>query len=56
MNHGIQERRDVQAKGTDNMFNKVIEEKFPNLEEKGHPDTRGFQTTKQGRSKKKLNH
>jgi archaeosine-15-forming tRNA-guanine transglycosylase len=29
---GVEEREDVQAKGMHNIFNKIITEKFPNLE------------------------
>jgi hypothetical protein len=29
---GIEEGEEVQAKGTSNIFNKIITEKFPNLE------------------------
>jgi hypothetical protein len=31
-NHGIEEAEEVQAKGIHNIFNKIITEKFPNLE------------------------
>lgn len=30
-NNGIEERKESQVKGTKNIFNKIIEQKFPNL-------------------------
>jgi hypothetical protein len=37
----------VQAKGIENIFNKIIEENFPSLEKQvvSHTTTRGFQKT-----------
>jgi hypothetical protein len=51
---GIEE--EIQAKGIENIFNKIIAENFPNLEGRkrgGHPGTGGFQNTKQPRLEKK---
>jgi hypothetical protein len=32
MNHGIEEGEEIQTKGIDNLFNRIIAENFPNLE------------------------
>ena len=41
---GIEEGEEIQLKGTENIFNKIIEENFPNL--RTYEDTRRLQTTK----------
>jgi hypothetical protein len=49
MNHRYKE--EIQTKGIDNMFNKIIAENFPNLE--SHSTVGGFQNTVQASSEKK---
>jgi hypothetical protein len=50
---GIEEGEEVQAKGMENIFNKIIAENFPNLEKGEYPGTGSFQNTKQARSEKR---
>jgi hypothetical protein len=47
---GIEDGEEVQAKGIRNIFNKIITEKFPNLEN-AHSATGSLQNTKWNRSK-----
>jgi hypothetical protein len=39
---GIDEKEDFQLKGLVNMFNKIIEENFPNLKKDAHEHTRSL--------------
>ena len=43
----IEERKETQVKGTENIFNKIIEENFPNLKKDAYRSTRDMQNTKQ---------
>jgi hypothetical protein len=44
---GIEEGKDSQLKGPVNIFNKIIEENFPNLKKKdAHKHTRSLQNSK----------
>ena len=43
---GIEEREDSQVKGPANIFNKIIEENFPNLKKDAHEHTRSLQNSK----------
>jgi hypothetical protein len=38
----VEEVKEVQAKGMENILNKIIAAIFPNLGENGHPGTGGF--------------
>ena len=43
---GIEEREDSQVKGPANIFNKIIEENFPNLKKDAHEHARSLQNSK----------
>jgi len=43
---GIEESEDSQLKGPANIFNKIIEENFPNLKKDAHEHTRSLQNSK----------
>ena len=44
---GIEEEKELQLKGTENLFNKIIEENFPLTKERyAYEDTRSLQNTK----------
>jgi hypothetical protein len=44
---GIEESKDSQLKGPENIFNKIVEENFPNLKKRdGHKCTRSLQNIK----------
>ena len=43
---GIEESKDSQLKGPVNIFNKIIEENFPNLKKDAHEHTRSLQNSK----------
>ena len=43
---GIDENEDFQLKGPANVFNKIIEENFPNLKKDAHEHTRSLQNSK----------
>jgi hypothetical protein len=43
---GIEESKDSQFKGPVNIFNKIIEENFPNLKKRTHEYTRNLQNSK----------
>jgi hypothetical protein len=43
---GIEEREDSELKGPVNIFNKCIEENFPNLKKDGHEHTRSLENSK----------
>jgi hypothetical protein len=47
---GVEEVK-IQTKGTDNLFNRIIAEKFPNLERES-PSTGSLQNTKPSRPKR----
>jgi hypothetical protein len=34
---GVEEREEIQAKGTDNLVNRIIVENFPNLKKESYP-------------------
>jgi hypothetical protein len=53
MNHGLEKEEEIQAKGIENTFNKIIAENFPSLEKEDHSSTGGFQNTKQATIEKK---
>ena len=55
---GIKEGKDVQIKSTENIFNIIIEEKFPDLKKNMHMwmDTRSLENTKETGSKKSSRH
>jgi hypothetical protein len=42
MNYQHKRKRRSEAKGIGKIFNKIIAEKFPNLEKDDHPGTRGL--------------
>ena len=42
----VDENEDVQLKGSVNIFNKIIEENFPNLKKDAHEHTRSLQNSK----------
>ena len=42
----IEEREDSQVKGPANIFNKIIEENFPNLKKDAHEHARSLQNSK----------
>ena len=44
---GIDKSKDFQLKGPVNIFNKIVEENFPNLEKDAHEHTRSLQNYKQ---------
>jgi hypothetical protein len=50
---GIEEGEEIQTKGTDNLLNSIIAEKFSNLKKGGHLST-GFQNAKQAGSEKNI--
>jgi chromosome segregation ATPase len=43
---GLDENEDFQLKGPANIFNKIIEENFPNLKKDAHEHTRSLQNSK----------
>ena len=43
---GVDENEDFQLKGPANIFNKIIEENFPNLKKDAHEHTRSLQNSK----------
>jgi hypothetical protein len=43
---GIDEKEDFQLKGPVNIFNKIIEENFPNLKKDAHKHTTSLQNSK----------
>jgi hypothetical protein len=43
---GVEEGEEIQSKGIDNLFNRIITEKFPNLEKESHPGAGSLQNTK----------
>ena len=43
---GVEENEDFQLKGPANIFNKIIEENFPNLKKDAHEHTRSLQNSK----------
>ena len=43
---GIEDSADAQLKGPVNIFNKIIEENFPNLKKDAHEHTRSLQNSK----------
>jgi hypothetical protein len=43
---GVEEEEEIQTKGTDNLFNRIIAENFPNLEKESHPGVGSLQNTK----------
>jgi hypothetical protein len=43
---GVDENEDSQIKGPSNIFDKIIEEKFPNLKKDDHEHTRSLQNSK----------
>jgi hypothetical protein len=43
---GIEESEDSQLKGPVDLFNKIIEENFPNLKKDAHEHTRSLQNSK----------
>jgi hypothetical protein len=45
LKHG---RKETQVEVTENMFNKIIEESFPNLRQDAYEDARGTQGTLSG--------
>ena len=42
----IEQSEDSQLKGPENIFNKIIEENFPNLKKDAHENTRSLQNLK----------
>jgi hypothetical protein len=50
---GVEEREEIQTKGIDNLFNRIIAENFPNLEKENHQGAGNLQNTKLSGSKKK---
>jgi hypothetical protein len=48
---GVEEGGDMQTKGTDNLFNRIIAENFPNIE--SHPGAGSLQNTKHSGPKDK---
>jgi hypothetical protein len=50
---GVEEREEIQTKGIDNLFNRIIAENFPNLKKELHPGIGSLQNTKPTRPKKK---
>ena len=43
---GVDENEDFQLKGPANIFNKIIEENFPNLKKDAHEHARSLQNSK----------
>jgi hypothetical protein len=39
---GVEEGDKTQIKGTDNLFNRIITENFPNLKKESHPSAGGL--------------
>jgi hypothetical protein len=51
---GIEEGEEIQTKGIDNLFNKIVIENIPQPQEReGHPGARSLQNTKPSGPKKK---
>jgi hypothetical protein len=50
---GIEEGEEIQTKGTDNQFNRIIAENFSNFKKESHPSARSLQNTKPSGLKKK---
>jgi hypothetical protein len=50
---GVEGEEKIQTKGTDNLFNRIIAENFPNLKKESHPGTGSLQNTKLSGPKKK---
>ena len=48
---GVKEEEELQLKGTENVFNKIIEENFPNLDKDTPKGIRSLQNTKETGSK-----
>jgi hypothetical protein len=49
----VEEREEIQTKGTDNLLNRIIAEYFPNIEKESHPGSGSIQNTKPSRPKQK---
>jgi hypothetical protein len=47
---GVEEGKEIQSKGNDNLFNRIAEN-FPNLKKESHPDA-GLQNTKSSRPRR----
>jgi hypothetical protein len=50
---GREEGEETQAKGNDNLFNRIITENFPNLKKVNHPAAGSLQNTKLSGPRKK---
>jgi hypothetical protein len=50
---GVEEEEEIQTKGNDNLFNRIIAENFPNLKKESHPGGGSLQNTKPTGLKKK---
>jgi hypothetical protein len=50
---GVEGEEKIQTKGTDNLFNRIIAENFPNLKKESHPGTGSLQNTELSESKEK---
>jgi hypothetical protein len=49
----VEEGEEIQTKGTDNLFNRITAENFPNLEKESHPGAENLQNTKPSGPKKR---
>jgi chromosome segregation ATPase len=50
---GVEEGEEIQTKGINNLFNRIIAEKFPNLEKESHPGAANLQSIKPSGPKEK---